>query len=89
MIFQRTLFRRLAGVATCTRGAMAVWAALALPALSLVAIGASELSVVAADKTRLQDAADAAALAAANELAVDSSAAVADRGARSARFASA
>ncbi len=49
-------------------GGIVVWAAFAVPAVSLLAIGATELAVLQTDKSQMQDVADAAALLGANQL---------------------
>ena len=51
-----------------TRGGTAMMFALALPAVLTVGLGAVDLASVHADKSRLQDTADAAALGAAKQL---------------------
>jgi Flp pilus assembly protein TadG len=56
---------------------VALWAALAVPALVTLSLGAAELAAAAGDRGRLQDAADAAALAGALELGVAADDAVA------------
>lgn len=62
--------RRLAGFWCHDGGQIALIAALGLPALTMVVAGAIDLSRVASDRSRLQDIADAAALAGAGELAL-------------------
>lgn len=71
--FLRRLLKRLA---RNRAGSIAVKAALAIPAVSVLALGAVDLTAVNATRDRLQAIADAAALAGANELglAVDDSA---------------
>lgn len=63
--FLRRLLRRFAGARA---GSLAVKAALAIPAVSVLALGAVDLTAVNATRDRLQSIADAAALAGANEL---------------------
>jgi hypothetical protein len=52
------------------RGTIAIKFAMALPAIALVALGAIDLNAVQSDRSRLQDIADAAALAGGRELAL-------------------
>jgi Flp pilus assembly protein TadG len=59
----------LRAAAADERGGFAVWFAAMVPAVSALAIGAVELQTLSADRTVMQDAADAAALAGAKELA--------------------
>ena len=61
--------RQARAFAGCVRGGLAIWAAAALPAVALVAVGASELQVVSSNRTQLQDVVDAVALNAGRELA--------------------
>lgn len=64
-----SLLRRLLRRLTNDRaGSIAVKAALAIPAVSVLALGAVDLTAVNATRDRLQSIADAAALAGANEL---------------------
>ncbi len=62
------LLKGLARFASATSGGIAIWTAIAVPPLAVVAVGAVELGSIYADKSALQDAADAAALAGAREL---------------------
>lgn len=72
--------RRLAGrFLRCERGGFGLWLGAAFPALVALAFGAVELTEVTRDRTRLQDAADAAALMAARELSMNYTDGVADR----------
>lgn len=68
----RTSGNRLLGFArrfaSATSGGIAIWTAIAVPPLAVMAVGAVELGSIYADKSTLQDAADAAALAGAREL---------------------
>jgi hypothetical protein len=57
--------RRFAGA---TSGGAALWAAMAIPALVVMSLGAVELAAATGDRARLQEAADSAALAGALEL---------------------
>jgi len=63
------IWRRVTGFARHEGGQVALIFALGLPALSMVVAGAVDLSRVMADRSRMQDIADAAALAGAAELA--------------------
>lgn len=54
--------------ADATGGGIALWAAVALPPLAVCGVAAVELASIHSDKSALQDAADAAALAGAREL---------------------
>ena len=63
------IWRRVTGFARHEGGQVALIFALGLPALSMVVAGAVDLSRVVADRSRMQDIADAAALAGAAELA--------------------
>lgn len=53
-----------------TRGSIAIKFALALPALTVISLGAIDLNAVHSEKSRLQDIADSAALAGGRELAL-------------------
>jgi len=61
----KALFRRLV---SDRAGSIAIKAALAIPAISVLALGAVDLTAVNATRDQLQNIADAAALAGANEL---------------------
>jgi Flp pilus assembly protein TadG len=61
------------------RGGMAVAVAIMLPVLAFIAVGALDYADASADRARLQGVADAAAIAAATQLAIDTSSATADR----------
>ena len=67
---------RLRAFARCRRGGFALWVAALVPGISVLAIGAVELGKVSGDRTRLQDAADMAALTGASQLAVGSTGAI-------------
>lgn len=70
--------RLLCRFAANTRGAIAIKFALCLPALALIGLGAIDLNAVMASKNRLQDIADSAALAGAQDLTLlDNAAAIA------------
>jgi len=58
---------------------MAVAVAVMLPVLAFIAVGALDYADASADRARLQGVADAAAIAAATQLAIDTSSATADR----------
>ncbi len=58
----------LTGFLRAQGGGFALWAALVLPFLAVMTVGGIELASIHSDKVRLQDAADAAALAGAREL---------------------
>ena len=62
--------RALCGMLGDTRGVIALKFALAIPAVSILALGGVDLLAVHSDRQRLQDIADAAALAGARELAM-------------------
>jgi Flp pilus assembly protein TadG len=64
---------------TDARGGVAVIAALVIPALALLACGAIDLAAVNADRSAMQDAADATALAMAKQLGVASNAGITAR----------
>src|SRR3712207_291578 len=51
------------------RGGLAAFAAVAVPAVAVLGVGATELVTLANQRSRMQDAADAVALSAAQELA--------------------
>lgn len=63
----------------CERGGTALGLAIALPVLSFIAVGAFDFCDAAVDRARMQGVADAAALAGAGQLAIDTSSATADR----------
>ncbi len=65
-----TLLRRLLRFLSDDRGNIAVIGALAVPALTMLIAGAVDLQRVVSDRSRLQDIADAAALAGAGDLAL-------------------
>ena len=62
------LASRLRRFCAATAGGIAIWTAVALPPVAVVAVGAVELASVSSDRRRLQNAADSAALSAAREL---------------------
>lgn len=68
-LFRTGWFRELNGFRRSDRGNIAVIVALALPALTMIVAGAVDLQRVVSDRARMQDIADAAALAGAAELA--------------------
>jgi Flp pilus assembly protein TadG len=59
-----------------TRGGVMLWAGLVLPAIAALGFGAVELAAASADRSRLQNAADAAVLSSALELGVSPDTAV-------------
>jgi hypothetical protein len=61
------------------RGGVLVWAALALPAVAVLAIGATELVFLNHERARLQDVADHAALEGAREMGAGASSGASDR----------
>ena len=63
-----SLRARLKRFAAATAGGIAIWTAVAMPPLAVLAVGAVELASIGSDRQELQDAADAAALAGAQEL---------------------
>lgn len=77
--FQSRATRPLRRFAGCERGGILVWAAAAVPAVALLAIGATELTALTHDKSKLQDVADAAALLGARQLPLSTPAAAAEQ----------
>ncbi|HEX8570109.1 MAG TPA: pilus assembly protein TadG-related protein [Caulobacteraceae bacterium] len=67
------------GLRSDQAGGVIPFLAAAVPVLAVVLVGASELALVSADKTKLQDIADAVAMDAAQELAFSVDAAVVER----------
>jgi Flp pilus assembly protein TadG len=65
---RRRVQERVQGLLRETRGSIALNFALAVPAVAMLSVGAIDLLAVMSAKTRLQDIADAAALAAAPTL---------------------
>ena len=75
----RGLTRLLKALARDEAGNIIPFVAAAVPLVAVVAVGASELALVAADKAKLQDIADAVAMDAAQELALSVDANVIER----------
>lgn len=76
---RKYLQARLSAFPGCRRGGVAIITGVALPALAVLGFGAAELMSLNAERSVLQDAADAAALAGANELRLAGVAGVAER----------
>ncbi|MDP8916434.1 MAG: pilus assembly protein TadG-related protein [Pseudomonadota bacterium] len=74
-----SLTRRARTFARCRRGGIAIISGVAIPCLALLALGATELMSVTAERTLLQDTADGAALAGASELKVAGAGGVEER----------
>lgn len=64
----RLLMRVLSRFLEAKEGGVALWTAVCLPPLAVISIGAVELVSVSADRAKMQEAADTAALTAAREL---------------------
>jgi Flp pilus assembly protein TadG len=71
--------QRLKAFARDRRGGLATIVGIAIPVLAVIGCGAADLTSVVADKSKMQDAADAAALDGANQLSVINSQGAADR----------
>jgi Flp pilus assembly protein TadG len=78
-ILRRTIKFLLRPFFQCEQGGMAIGVAVALPVLAFIAVGAFDFCGATVDRSRMQGVVDAAALAGAQQLAIDTSTATADR----------